>query len=37
MRRQGQVILTAQFSDLLAGGDIAVQKSDQTSYGRIPG
>ena len=29
VRRQGQVILTAQFSDLLAGGDIAVQKGDE--------
>ena len=29
MRRQGQVILTAQFSDLLAGADIAVQKGDE--------
>jgi len=28
VRRQGQVILTAQFSDLLAGGDIPVQKGD---------
>ncbi|CAN5880693.1 polysaccharide biosynthesis/export family protein [soil metagenome] len=29
VRRQGQVILTAQYSELLAGGDIAVQKSDE--------
>jgi polysaccharide export outer membrane protein len=29
VRRQGQVILTAQFSDLLAGGDIPVQKGDE--------
>ena len=29
MRRQGQVILTAQYSELLAGGDIAIQKSDE--------
>lgn len=29
VRRQGQVILTAQYSDLLAGGDIAVQKGDE--------
>jgi polysaccharide biosynthesis/export protein len=29
VRRQGQVILTAQFSDLLAGADIAVQKGDE--------
>ena len=29
MRRQGQVILTAQYSDLLAGADIAVQKNDE--------
>ena len=29
VRRQGQVILTAQFSELLAGGDIAVQKGDE--------
>ena len=28
VRRQGQVILTAQFSDLLAGADIPVQKGD---------
>ena len=26
---QGQVILTAQYSELLAGGDIAVQKGDE--------
>ena len=29
VRRNGQVILTAQFADLLAGSDIAVQKSDE--------
>jgi len=29
VRRRGQVILTAQFSELLAGGDIAVQKGDE--------
>lgn len=29
VRRQGQVILTAQFSELLAGGDIAVKKGDE--------
>jgi polysaccharide export outer membrane protein len=29
VRRQGQVILTSQFSELLAGGDIAVQKGDE--------
>lgn len=29
VRRQGQVILTAQYSDLLAGGDIPVQKGDE--------
>jgi polysaccharide export outer membrane protein len=29
VRRRGQVILTAQFSDLLAGADIAVQKGDE--------
>lgn len=29
VRRNGQVILTSQFSDLLAGSDIAVQKSDE--------
>jgi len=29
VRRQGQVILTSQFSDLLAGSDIAVQKGDE--------
>ena len=29
VRRQGHVILTAQFSDLLAGGDIPVQKNDE--------
>ena len=29
MRRNGQVILTTQFSDLLAGNDIAVQKGDE--------
>ncbi|MBL6612860.1 MAG: polysaccharide biosynthesis/export family protein [Reyranella sp.] len=29
VRRHGQVILTTQFSDLLAGGDIAVQKGDE--------
>ncbi|TAJ40591.1 MAG: hypothetical protein EPO55_08450 [Reyranella sp.] len=29
VRRQGQVILTAQFSELLAGGDIAVRKGDE--------
>ncbi len=29
VRRHGQVILTSQFSDLLAGADIAVQKGDE--------
>jgi polysaccharide export outer membrane protein len=29
VRRRGQVILTSQFSELLAGGDIAVQKGDE--------
>ncbi|HLM15948.1 MAG TPA: SLBB domain-containing protein [Reyranella sp.] len=29
VRRSGQVILTTQFSDLLAGSDIAVQKGDE--------
>jgi polysaccharide biosynthesis/export protein len=29
LRRQGQVILTAQLSDLLAGGDVAVQRGDE--------
>jgi polysaccharide export outer membrane protein len=29
VRRNGQVILTSQFSDLLAGNDIAVQKGDE--------
>lgn len=29
VRRQGRVILTAQYSDLLAGGDIAIQKNDE--------
>jgi polysaccharide biosynthesis/export protein len=29
VRRQGQVILRAQFSDLLAGADIPVQKGDE--------
>ena len=29
VRRNGQVILTTQFSDLLAGSDIAVQKGDE--------
>jgi polysaccharide export outer membrane protein len=29
VRRHGQVILTAQYSELLAGGDIAVQKGDE--------
>jgi polysaccharide export outer membrane protein len=29
VRRHGDVILTAQYSDLLAGGDIAVQKNDE--------
>lgn len=29
VRRQGQVILQAQYSDLLAGHDIAVQKGDE--------
>ena len=29
VRRQGQVILTAQFSELLAGGDIPVRKGDE--------
>jgi polysaccharide export outer membrane protein len=29
VRRRGQVILTAQYSDLLAGGDIGIQKGDE--------
>ncbi len=29
VRRQGRVILTAQYSELLAGSDIAVQKNDE--------
>jgi polysaccharide export outer membrane protein len=29
VRRDGQVILTAQYSDLLAGSDIPVQKNDE--------
>ena len=29
VRRHGQVILTAQFSELLAGGDIGIQKGDE--------
>jgi polysaccharide export outer membrane protein len=29
VRRNGQVILTSQFSDLLAGSDIGVQKGDE--------
>lgn len=29
VRRRGQVILNAQISDLLAGGDIAIEKNDQ--------
>jgi len=29
VRRNGQVILTAQYSDLLAGSDIAIQKNDE--------
>jgi len=29
VRRQGQVLLTAQYADLLAGGDIALQKNDE--------
>jgi polysaccharide export outer membrane protein len=29
VRRQGQVILTKQYSDLLAGGDIGIQKNDE--------
>jgi polysaccharide export outer membrane protein len=29
VRRNGQVILTSQYSDLLAGGDIPVQKGDE--------
>lgn len=29
VRRNGHVILTSQFSDLLAGGDIPVQKNDE--------
>jgi polysaccharide export outer membrane protein len=29
VRRQGQVILTAQYSDLLAGSDIGIQKNDE--------
>jgi polysaccharide export outer membrane protein len=29
VRRNGQVILTAQYSELLAGGDIAIQKNDE--------
>jgi polysaccharide export outer membrane protein len=29
VRRRGQVILTTQYSDLLAGGDIAIRKNDE--------
>ncbi len=29
VRRRGQVILNAQYSDLLAGGDIPIQKNDE--------
>lgn len=29
VRRRGEVILTAQYSELLNGGDIAIQKSDE--------
>jgi polysaccharide export outer membrane protein len=29
VRRHGQVILTSQYSELLAGGDIAVQRGDE--------
>ncbi len=29
LRRQGQVLLTAQYSDLLAGKDVAIQKGDE--------
>ena len=29
VRRRGEVILTAQYSELLAGGDIAIQKGDE--------
>ena len=29
VRRQGQVILTAQYSELLAGSDIGIQKNDE--------
>ena len=29
LRRHGQVILVSQFSDLLAGGDVAIQKGDE--------
>ena len=29
LRRQGQVILKAQFSDLLAGADVGIQKGDE--------
>ena len=29
VRRQGQVILTAQYSELLAGADIGIQKNDE--------
>jgi polysaccharide export outer membrane protein len=29
VRRNGQVILTEQYSDLLAGGDIGIQKNDE--------
>ena len=29
VRRNGQVILTSQYSDLLAGGDIGIQKGDE--------
>jgi polysaccharide biosynthesis/export protein len=29
VRRNGQVILTAQYSDLLAGSDISIQKNDE--------
>jgi len=37
VRRQGQVILTAQFSDLLAGADIPVQKAMRSWFAPIPG
>ena len=29
LRRRGQVILTAQYADLLAGGDVGIQKGDE--------